>query len=59
MSASVKLAPGSLLKVNVMIATWPTFSGDLSVLKASVRLMVSKDRLGVVPASPLLSAQSV
>jgi hypothetical protein len=58
-SLSVKLAPGSSLKVKVMVAVWPAFTAPTLLLMASVGGSVSMPIDGVVPAPPLLPAASV
>src|SRR3982750_1056197 len=57
-SPLVKLAPGASLKVNVIVAVWPTVSVNALLVMASVGAMVSKLIDGDDPALPLLPARS-
>jgi hypothetical protein len=58
-SLPVKLAPGSSLKVKVMVAVWPAFTAPTLLLMASVGGSVSMLIEGVGPAPPALPAASV
>jgi hypothetical protein len=58
-SPASKLAPGSSLKVKVMVAVWPAFTAPTLLLMASVGASVSMLIEGVVPAPPALPAASV
>src|SRR3978361_1851863 len=57
--SQAKVAPGSSLKLKVMVAGCPLFSCATLLLIASVGARVSKLRLGVRPAPPVLPAGSV
>ena len=59
MSWSVNVLPGSSEKVKVIVADSPAFKVLTSLVMETVGGRVSKERLGMVPAVPLLSAASV
>ena len=58
-SASVKLLPGSSLKLKVMVAVSPFLTVDLLLLMTSLGAKVSILMTGVRPATPLLPAASL
>ena len=58
-SWSVNVLPGSSETVKVMVADSPAFKVLTSLVMQTVGGRVSKERLAMVPAVPLLSAASV
>jgi len=59
MSCSLNVLPGSSEKVKLMMADSPAFKVLTSLVMETVGGRVSKERLGMVPATPLLPAASV
>ncbi len=53
-----KLLPGSSVNVNMMLAVSPTFRVLTLEVIAKVGVNVSIDKIGVVPATPLLPSAS-
>jgi len=59
MSCSLNVLPGSSEKAKVMMADSPAFKVLTSLVMETAGGRVSKERLGMVPAAPLLPAASV
>ena len=59
MSWSLNVLPGSSEKAKVMMADSPAFKVLTSLVMETAGGRVSKERLGMVPAAPLLPAASV